>query len=62
MSFAFGLLSSLPGQLGNIQTVTYSLVENTMLSCRSTRGAVTASATDAYAGPHARMCEVMGFD
>ena len=38
------------------------LVENTMISCRSTRGAVTASATDAYAGPPARMCEIMRFD
>ena len=33
-----------------------------MISCRSTRGAVTASATDAYAGPPARMCEIMRFD
>ena len=33
-----------------------------MLSCDSTRGAVTASTADAYAGPRARVCEIMGFD
>ena len=33
-----------------------------MLSCRPTRGAVTASTADAYAGPRSRVCEIMGFD
>ena len=40
----------------------YSLGENTMLSCHSTKISVTASAADAYAGPRARVCEIMGFD
>jgi len=48
--------------VGEFEFQTYSLGENTMLSCPSTIGAVTASTADAYAGPRARVCEIMGFD
>ena len=55
-------VGSLSRQLGEFEFQTYSLGENTMLSCHSTTGAVTASTADAYAGPPSRVCEIMGFD